>query len=421
MKILPEWIRSIENIGIRKELDTYEKGLIRLTNKSTITILIIINLIYFPVAISNKATIPLLVITSLFYPVTIFLNYFGKYILSRHYLIMLLDILLLVISIFRGVESGVLFVSIPILVLSFIFFYKSNGIYIHLFLTVAIIVFILIYTNSYPPLQPHLDNLLTVVYTVHLTISLSLTAFFINFLFEVNREYQRELIDLNNTKNTLFSIIGHDLKSPLNSLKGILNLLNNKSLSKEDFYELSGHLEKSTELLHNTLENLLQWSVTQMKGFTIRPAIVNLHAIVKEHKDLYDEIAKRKKIVIENQVPEQIEVVVDINHVKLVLRNLINNAIKFTHENGKIIIQAEQKNQEVEITVADSGIGILQNELQNILMFNTKISKKGTQGESGTGLGLLLCKEVIEKNKGKLWAVSEIEKGSKFIFTLPAT
>ena len=170
-----------------------------------------VSFIFVPIRIlSSQYTIPILFLFALLFPLTLLFNYWKKYLLARHYLIALLYSMLLVISVFRGIESGVLFVVIPTVLLSYIFFYPHKSLYFHLALTLLFTVVILVYAHRTHPILPHSREVLSKVYAIYLLISLSLTAVFINFIFTLNRRYQQELLSLNQTKNKLLSIIGHD-------------------------------------------------------------------------------------------------------------------------------------------------------------------------------------------------------------------
>lgn len=407
------------SVGVREKQTTYEQGLIKLTNKSALAILLIINLVLLPLALINRQTLPILFINSIFFPVTLLLNYAGKHSLARHFLICLLYLMLLLISVYRGRGSGVSFILIPTILLSMIFFYKKTGFYFHIaigIITIAIIFFLHYYGT---PLSPYPASLSRLVYPFHLVISLALTFFFINFFFTLNTEYQKELMELNFTKNKIISIISHDLRSPLSSLKGILSLLNNRSISQEEFYQLSADLEKNTENLSDMLDNLLQWAFTQMKGFTPNPVNFSLHQIVEEQIGLFSEAARQKGISLHNYIAVHTTAYADVNHIRLILRNLINNAIKFTNDGGSVSVRAVSDNDHITVSVSDTGIGIQEDYLKKMFSSDQPTSAVGTKGESGTGLGLLLCKEMIAYNGGEFWADSKPGVGSSFYFSLP--
>lgn len=229
------------------------------------------------------------------------------------------------------------------------------------------------------------------------------------------------LAEINKTKDKLFSIIGHDLRAPIGSLKGLLYLLFSEAISKEEFLEFSMRLKQNVEVVHNTLENLLHWANSQMGGATYTPIHLQLKAIVQEKIKLYGELLTSKQIQISDEVQEMQYVWADENQLKLIIHNLISNAIKFTPENGYIRITAEKTENFCAISVIDTGIGMPEEQIQHLFQHKTNTSTQGTAGEKGTGLGLMLCQEMVEKNGGYIQVNSEVGKGTTITFTLPAT
>jgi signal transduction histidine kinase len=226
---------------------------------------------------------------------------------------------------------------------------------------------------------------------------------------------------VNHTKDTLFAIIGHDLRSPLNSLKGLMSLLENDNISSEEFILLSSKLKNGVEHVHFTLNNLLLWANSQMQGLETRPTHTNLTTLVKENFNLFGEIAKNKKIDLQHNLPTEMHAWADADQINLVLRNLISNALKFTPKGGEVKVRAMQKEQQIEIHLQDSGVGMSAETLSNLFRQDKHVSTYGTQGEKGTGLGLLLCQEMITKNGGKIWVESELGVGTAFKFVLPTS
>ncbi|MEJ0056529.1 MAG: HAMP domain-containing sensor histidine kinase [Bacteroidota bacterium] len=223
---------------------------------------------------------------------------------------------------------------------------------------------------------------------------------------------------LNQVKDKFFSIISHDLRSPMNALAGTLDLLEQKNISQDEFNSLSKNLRTQFNHTRTLINNLLNWTLLQMDKLKIQSEKVLLHAKVEESfsalRMLYP-----KNIVMENKVGEKVTAYADPNIVNLVLRNLILNAVKFTESGGRIWISAEQNDKEITVSVSDNGIGI-QPEVKEMLFEKTSgYSTRGTANEKGTGLGLILCKEFVEKNGGRIWLESELGKGTTFYFTLP--
>lgn len=230
---------------------------------------------------------------------------------------------------------------------------------------------------------------------------------------------ERELIDINETKTKLFSIIGHDLRGPIGAFQSVLKLYKTGEVSQKEFLSFVPKLRADINHIAFTLNNLLSWGQTQMNGSITRPSIVCMENVVSENINLLSEIANTKSIKLVSQIPENAMVWSDIDQIDIVVRNLISNALKFTPKNGMVTIGANENNQNWEFYVEDTGIGI-EIETQNMIFTkNSNISTYGTNNEKGTGLGLMLCKEMIENNKGNIWLKSTPKIGTCFYFTVP--
>ena len=235
------------------------------------------------------------------------------------------------------------------------------------------------------------------------------------------KERESQLKELISTKDKLFSIIAHDLRSPFNGLLCFSELLinNTKDLEKaeaESYIEIINSLAKNTL---NLLDNLLNWAKAQTGQLIFQPEKTTLSAIVREILRIYNPIAKIKNISLDYNQEVDIEAFADVNMLKTILRNLISNAIKFTNANGEISIYASQNQNNIEITVSDNGIGMSEEAQNNLFKFDKNAIFHGTGNEKGSGLGLILCKEFVEKHGGKIWIESEPGKGSTFKFSLP--
>ncbi len=228
---------------------------------------------------------------------------------------------------------------------------------------------------------------------------------------------EKELMKNNLTKDKLFSIIGHDLRGPILSLKQLLQETEDEKVIKRFIPKLKNDVEH----IHFTLNNLLIWGKTQMKGFKIFQKQINLHTIASNNIKLFTDIIEKKELNILLQIPDNSYAFADEDHIDLILRNILNNAIKFTPKGGVITISSKQNNNRIETTVADTGKGISKNDIHKIFNDNEHFSTYGTNNEKGTGLGLSLCKEMIELNKGEIWVKSEENIGSSFTFTLPTS
>jgi signal transduction histidine kinase len=241
------------------------------------------------------------------------------------------------------------------------------------------------------------------------------------YLYLLKRRSNRKLQELNATKDKLFSIIGHDLKGPLNSLTSFSYLLLHHidSISKEEIKMLSIDIDKSLKNLFNLLENLLEWSRSQTESIDFKPEEFDLAVVLKENEDLLKGQAQNKKITVVNENRISLPVKVHKHSINTVVRNLLSNAIKFTKEGGSIKLSTEEKTNQFIISVADNGVGMSPEAIQKLFLLGTKHSTLGTAKEKGTGLGLLLCKEFVEKNGGTIHVESEEGVGSKFYFTVP--
>jgi len=177
-------------------------------------------------------------------------------------------------------------------------------------------------------------------------------------------------------------------------------------------------IDNSGRKAYELLDNLLVWANTQTDGISFEPQELDLKKTFEKLISLNEYNAASKNIKLSYSLSKEIIIYADLNMLNIILRNLISNAIKFTNSNGVIIVNAEQDNNKVIISVSDTGVGIKKSRLSKIFDLSEKISTIGTAKEKGTGLGLLLCKEFVEKHGGKIWVESEIEKGSKFTFSM---
>jgi signal transduction histidine kinase len=234
-------------------------------------------------------------------------------------------------------------------------------------------------------------------------------------------EQNGQLVELNATKDKFFSIISHDLKGPLNSLTSFSGLLINHtdSLSKEEIQMLAKDLDKSLKNLFGLLENLLEWSRSQTGNIDYRPEIFDVNSLLDLNIELLKAQAQSKSITLRNKRQGTVEVSAHRNSINTVIRNLISNAIKFTPKNGEIVLALDGQRDEVIVSISDNGVGMSDDIIRKLFRIDTKHTTKGTAEEKGTGLGLILCKEFIDKNGGRIWVSSTINQGSTFYFALP--
>lgn len=232
---------------------------------------------------------------------------------------------------------------------------------------------------------------------------------------------KKELIELNATKDKFFSIIAHDLRSPLGTIISFFEFLNSNvdGLDKTEIIDLVHSIYKSTDRLLKLLDNLLQWSRVQTGQLECKPEEFDLKGIVHANIDLLRMNAEKKDIVLYSEVDDNICVFADHNMINTVIRNLINNALKFTHSGGSVWVTAKKTNGRAEIAVHDTGIGISKETLKKLFRIDLKHTTIGTDEEKGTGLGLNLCKEFIENNNGKIRVESIPGNGTTVKFTLP--
>jgi signal transduction histidine kinase len=227
-----------------------------------------------------------------------------------------------------------------------------------------------------------------------------------------------QLEEVNNVKDKLFSVVSHDIKGPLNSLHLALTLAKSGTLSSEEFQQLSGRLEMRLVQTTEFIDNLLQWAKLQMRGETFEPEEIDLAGLVTETVHLLEPECQQKGISLKNNIQGSLGAFADLNMIRSVLRNLMTNATKFTRRNGTITLNAYRVDNRIILSVADTGVGIPDGN-RDRLFTPTSPTTQGTQQERGTGLGLLLCKQFVERNGGRIWFESELDKGTTFYFSLP--
>jgi signal transduction histidine kinase len=240
----------------------------------------------------------------------------------------------------------------------------------------------------------------------------------------INRVLKRQKVSLerlNETKDKFFSIISHDLRGPVSSLFGVSELIRHfvKEDSKEHLLEMANNMESSVEQLSNLLDNLLNWAMQQQGHFPNVPEKVDVTEMIDDIVAMFSNMANGKRVKLESLIDYPIFLWVDKNSVHTILRNLINNAIKFTPEGGRINVDAKLNSGMAEIAVIDTGIGIPQSKLDRLFKMNGEGNTYGTAGEKGLGLGLQLVKEFMDMNNGTITAESTEGEGTMFIVQLP--
>ncbi len=239
-------------------------------------------------------------------------------------------------------------------------------------------------------------------------------------------EFQKlneQLKELDLTKNKLFSVIAHDLKSPFQGLLGLSQIIieDYDDLTEEEIKKYAELMQDSASNIYRLLENLLEWAKLQRDLVEFNLEKVNLYQIVFDILQIQNMNAISKKIRLVNNIDQSVWIEADKNMIKTILRNLISNAIKFTPENGEVELTSNQQNNFTKICVKDSGIGIPNELLEKLFVLGEKTSRQGTNGETSTGLGLILCKDYVEKHHGKIEIDSNINSGTKFCISIPIT
>lgn len=235
------------------------------------------------------------------------------------------------------------------------------------------------------------------------------------------RRSEQELKELNAAKDKFFSIVAHDLRSPFSSLLNFSEFLveDINELSKDEIKTFAEKINEASKTVFTLLENLLQWSRIQTGKIPYEPATFNIYHKINQIINLLKNNAEGKNIKVINEVSPSAIVFADEDMIFSVIQNLLSNAIKFTRENGNIIFKSHSRENDIEISVTDNGVGIKEEDLRKLFRIDTHHTTYGTKEEKGSGLGLLLCKEMVERNRGKIWVTSKVGEGTTFSFTIP--
>ena len=230
-----------------------------------------------------------------------------------------------------------------------------------------------------------------------------------------------ELKNLNITKDKFFSIIAHDLKGPINGLIGLSDLLleDFDDLPQEKIKEMHQLIKDTSEKGLKLLLNLLEWARIQTGRIQFSPSKQSINRLAEEIFNFLEANARLKSINLINDLPQEYSADCDYNMINTVLRNLVNNAIKFTYNDGEVRVSALQENGFLIVKVKDNGMGIKPEHIQKLFKLDEQVTGEGTNKEKGTGLGLILCKEYVQMHGGEIWVESDLGKGSCFAFSLP--
>lgn len=227
-----------------------------------------------------------------------------------------------------------------------------------------------------------------------------------------------QLANINKTKDKLLSIISHDVRGPLSSLKGMLSITQSGDINSEEFSHLTSQISNQLNAVYDDLGTLLHWTQSQLQGLTVNEETFSMKDVADEVVSLFAATAQSKNILLVNNIDSGTKVKADINHARLILRNLLSNAIKFTNEGGQVIIENSADENFVKVSVCDSGMGIDHHQIPKLFNASAHFTKVGTANEKGMGVGLLLTKEFVDKNGGSLSVESVPGSGATFTFTL---
>ena len=232
---------------------------------------------------------------------------------------------------------------------------------------------------------------------------------------------KNKLTEVNNNKDKFFSIIAHDLRNPFLGFFKLTDFIYKEfdNLNREELRDMISDIYASAEKLNKLLENLLAWSRVQLGKITIRREKYNLRQIVDMNVHLFESNASSKNITIINDIDDSIYIETDLQMINTIIRNILSNAIKFSDLFGKVLFSAEKQNGVVTLIIEDNGIGMSEDEIDKLFSIDTQTLKSGTAGESGTGLGLILTKELLDKLGYNINVISEVDKGSSFIIEIP--
>lgn len=220
-------------------------------------------------------------------------------------------------------------------------------------------------------------------------------------------------------KDKLFSVVAHDLGGPLNSLKGLMELFKEKKIPEQEMRGVMSEFRVYVDASSELVENLLSWAASQMKGARVRPVLLSVDELVESTIALYRSPAREKEVLLSTDLPDSLVGYADKDMMQVVVRNLVSNAIKFCRSGDRVVVSGIRKGGEIEVCVADTGVGMTQDALDRIRR-KESFTNYGTAREKGTGLGILLCHEFAEANKGQFYVESEWGKGSRCYFTIPA-
>lgn len=438
MSQLSKLWEQYSNTGVYKELPFALRSRVRISNQiaivtSFLAFFFFIYDFFFltdEYALTHRVWFYVLHIGAIFFfTFVLFLNRSGWYVTAHFFMILIASSFTTInsIALAQPFRTELFFFAIA----AFVFVIFNDLKVILLFFLVQTIAYILSARN----IMEHHPGIVDTdgEWIIHILISFTVLFFIMFFMRRETNRYQEvieiknsqlssdrnEMEKLNFTKDKIFSIISHDLRSPIASLQALLILLQNDHMAIDEFKKATSGLEKQVQQLSSSLDELLTWSRAQLHGINPEPTIIKLKPLISEIIAVNKIVARNKKIIITTSVPADMEAYCDLNMLKSIITNLTTNAIKFTPVGGAVSIFTKRDNNQICIYVEDTGVGIPAENMSKILSTTIHFTTRGTNNEKGTGLGLVMCNEFVSKNNGSLHIKSEDGKGSLFSIKLP--
>lgn len=439
LSLFSDTIRRIKKIGYTEELDGYAARRLGIFN--TLNFIGLVTGIVIPVvAILNKGYLPLIAWIVAAAPafislVVLLANYYRRYNFAMLWYFIL----------YPAITSLVYIDSIDVGIELFFILYAVFGVFFlqNLRLILLAISFSLICYFAVFVVEQNYEFVMKDInypfYVFNHVLSVALIFIGLFLIKKENKEYQSEILnsneelyrytqeiekqkeelaELNNLKSKLFSVISHDLRTPLYGLRNLFKSVEQFDLPAEEIKVLIPDVVKDLHYTTDLMENLLQWAKSQMKGESLSPQLIDMNKLIHDVQQVVRLQAENKQVYLKTKADKPVYIYADKEMIEVVLRNLISNAIKFTPKEGEVIIDVKEEEELIEVLVSDTGTGMSE-EAKNKLFGDEHFTTKGTSNESGTGLGLMICKEFLKKNGGNIHVESELGKGSTFAFTLP--
>ncbi len=432
-KTLYQFIRSKFSVEENKSVSEGENRRIRFVNY--IGLIVIANMILYVMLylfINATLFLPAIVFLSVSSLLTfgiIFLNRAGYNTISKISMSLSVPVFIVSVSswLFGRSPEFHVFLFAAVIIPLFLWSVKELKFLIFfMILPVSFFIAIEFFSPIFTPIIYLPDNYISYFRSTNLLITFCGPALAVIVYFNLSnkqeKRLQKQAIDIEKSqqhRSLIYSIIAHDLKSPLAILLGMSEVLLQKNENKRDNKEkIIKSIYESSKSLNSLLDNLLEWANMHSGNLAVNSSSFSLKSKIDEVEELLNELYTAKRIRFINKVNNNIYPEADSNMISTILRNIISNSIKFTFEGGEIIIDAKPVNEMIELSIRDTGIGISNEYLEKMFSGETKYITDGTNSEKGSGLGLILCKDFIEANGGRIWAESELNKGSVFYISL---